>query len=236
MGRESSSYSATMLGEMLGASEVRIYTDVPGILTADPTLIPSARTLPHLDYATAHTLAELGAKVLHPRTVRPVERGGIPLVITTFGGASTVIDARGGDDGYSVVMLPEATLVSVETAAVNADMGPLVRALSSTVPVLWLHQFRRRVRIVTSRPVSGEERFDVMDGELRTTGLSDVAVVSLVRHRGISGEDLACFFTELRDRFPLAMQGGIDARAISVALPPEDAGDIVRRLHDRFVG
>ncbi len=70
MGRESSDYSASLFGRFLGADEVRIYTGVPGIMTADPALCCDARTIPAMSYAMAREIARLGAKIIHPRTVR----------------------------------------------------------------------------------------------------------------------------------------------------------------------
>jgi len=81
LGRGGSDYSATILGAALGAVEVVIWTDVEGVLTADPRLIPEARTLREISYNEAAELAYFGAKVLHPRTLRPVTVAGIPVWI-----------------------------------------------------------------------------------------------------------------------------------------------------------
>jgi aspartokinase/homoserine dehydrogenase 1 len=79
LGRGGSDYSATLLGAALDASEVIIWTDVDGVMTADPRIAPEARTIPHLSYAAAAAIAEAGAKVLHPKTLRPVAARGIPV-------------------------------------------------------------------------------------------------------------------------------------------------------------
>ncbi len=81
LGRGGSDYSATILGAALDASEVIIWTDVDGVLTADPRLVPEARTLREISYNEAAELAYFGAKVLHPKTLRPVAEGGIPVWI-----------------------------------------------------------------------------------------------------------------------------------------------------------
>ena len=234
MGRESSSYTATMLGEMIGSEEVRIYTNVPGILTADPAIVPDARTLPHLSYAMAHTLAELGAKVLHPRTVRPVERGAIPLVITKLDGASTVIDGRVGpdEDCYSIVTLPEASVISLETETANLDIERFAQTLSTRVPILWRHQSRRRVRLVTTRPVLPADLPLAELGESVETRITDVTIVSLARERGVSGDDMSRFFGVIGTASIAAVQGGIDARAVSAALP--EGMEAVLKLHAAF--
>jgi aspartate kinase len=72
LGRGGSDYSATILGAALDAGEVVIWTDVDGVLTADPRLVPEARTIPVISYREAAELAYFGAKVLHPKTLNPV--------------------------------------------------------------------------------------------------------------------------------------------------------------------
>jgi aspartate kinase len=81
LGRGGSDYSATILGAALDAKEIIIWTDVDGVLTADPRLVPEARTLQEISYNEAAELAYFGAKVLHPKTLRPVSEAGIPVWI-----------------------------------------------------------------------------------------------------------------------------------------------------------
>ncbi|OYT71900.1 MAG: hypothetical protein CFK52_06590 [Chloracidobacterium sp. CP2_5A] len=81
LGRGGSDYSATLIGAALQAREVQIWTDVAGIYSADPRLAPNARRLERLAYGEATDLALYGAKVLHPRTIEPVERLRIPVSI-----------------------------------------------------------------------------------------------------------------------------------------------------------
>jgi bifunctional aspartokinase / homoserine dehydrogenase 1 len=81
LGRGGSDYSATILGTALDADEVVIWSDVHGLLTADPKLVADASTIPEVSYREAAELAYFGAKVLHPKTLRPVMQRGIPLRI-----------------------------------------------------------------------------------------------------------------------------------------------------------
>lgn len=81
LGRGGSDYTAALVGAGLAAEEVWIWSDVDGILTADPNLVPEARTLAELSYAEAASLAYYGADVLHPKTIRPVIEADIPLRI-----------------------------------------------------------------------------------------------------------------------------------------------------------
>ena len=81
LGRNSSDFSGTIVGAALDADEVTLWTDVDGILTADPRVVPDARPILAMSYSEASDLAKLGAKVLHPKTLRPVMERGIPLSI-----------------------------------------------------------------------------------------------------------------------------------------------------------
>ena len=81
LGRGGSDYSAAILGACLDSDEVWTWTDVDGVMTADPRLVPNAQVIPVLSYAEISELAYFGAKVLHPRTMRPVVERGIPLCV-----------------------------------------------------------------------------------------------------------------------------------------------------------
>jgi aspartate kinase len=85
LGRGGSDYSAALLGAALQADDVWIWTDVDGVMTADPRLVPDARTISVLSFREVSELAYFGAKVLHPKTIRPVIEAGVGLrVCNTF--------------------------------------------------------------------------------------------------------------------------------------------------------
>jgi bifunctional aspartokinase / homoserine dehydrogenase 1 len=81
LGRGGSDYSATLVGAALDADEVWIWTDVDGVMTADPRLVPAARLVPEISYREAAELSFFGAKVLHPKTIQPVIKKQIPVWI-----------------------------------------------------------------------------------------------------------------------------------------------------------
>jgi aspartate kinase len=96
LGRGGSDYTAALVGAALEAQEIQIWTDVSGVLTADPRVVPGARTIPRLSYAEAAELAYFGAKVLHPKTIQPAMDGDIPVRICNShapGDAGTVVTA-----------------------------------------------------------------------------------------------------------------------------------------------
>src|SRR5437762_5183878 len=79
LGRGGSDYSAAIIGAALDAREIQIWTDVTGVLTADPRIVANARTIPVLSYQEAAELAYFGAKVLHPKTIQPAIEKNIPV-------------------------------------------------------------------------------------------------------------------------------------------------------------
>jgi len=85
LGRGGSDFSAGIIGSVLPANDVWIWTDVDGVMTADPRLVTSARTLPEISYSEITELAYYGAKVLHPKTIHPLADAGIKLrICNTF--------------------------------------------------------------------------------------------------------------------------------------------------------
>lgn len=85
LGRGGSDHTAAILGACLDSDEVWIWTDVDGVMTADPMVVPEARTLPEISYAEAAELSYFGAKVLHPKTILPAVERGMPLrIVNTF--------------------------------------------------------------------------------------------------------------------------------------------------------
>lgn len=85
LGRGGSDYSAALLGRCLNASEIQIWTDVSGVYTCDPRIVPDAEPLESISFDDVRTMALYGAKVLHPETVEPAVAAGIPVrVLNTF--------------------------------------------------------------------------------------------------------------------------------------------------------
>lgn len=106
LGRNGSDYTAALVGAALSAAEIRIWTDVPGVLTADPRLIPEARTVRHLSHAEAAALAQFGAKVLCPKAIAPLVGRGIPLLVCNSfarGAETTVVAAASAQASRSPV-------------------------------------------------------------------------------------------------------------------------------------
>jgi bifunctional aspartokinase / homoserine dehydrogenase 1 len=136
LGRGGSDYSATILAAGLHADDVVIWTDVDGILTADPKLVMDATTIPEISYREAAELAYFGAKVLHPKTLRPVMQSGIPVWIrNTFSpeNAGTKITPEGPAEGSvkALTVVREAALITLPSPAVHGAPDGVTRALTT---------------------------------------------------------------------------------------------------------
>jgi aspartate kinase len=108
LGRNGSDLSAALLAEAVDASAVEFWKGVPGVLTADPTVVPDARPIGRLGFADAKELGQLGAKVLHPDAIAPAARAGIEVRVRFVGDPDhpgTVLTAEGSGDGPIAVVL-----------------------------------------------------------------------------------------------------------------------------------
>ena len=129
LGRGGSDTSAAYFASILEASRLEIWTDVPGMFTANPRQVPSARLLKKLSYKEAQELASMGAKVLHPRCLDPVKQGQIPLHIRCTQQPEldgTVVSAQAADVGAQVKAISTKSgipLISMETLGMWHQVG-----------------------------------------------------------------------------------------------------------------
>ncbi len=141
LGRGGSDYSATILGGALGADEVIIWTDVNGVLSADPRLVPDARTIPEISYREAAELAYFGAKVLHPKTLRAVMQAGIPVWIrNTFEpenpGTKITPQGRSSSGGVkALTAISDVSLIAVGGPGIVGLPDVVGRTFSTTASV-----------------------------------------------------------------------------------------------------
>ncbi len=156
LGRGGSDFSATLVAAGLNAVEVIIWTDVEGILSADPNLVPGARVLEAVTYQEAAELSYYGAKVLHPKTLAPLAERGIPVWIKSSfrpDCRGTVIAPRGsfgldsGSGARAVTALKEAVLITVESSGGVSALHIMSRIFSvlghDRVDLLMLSQASR---------------------------------------------------------------------------------------------
>jgi aspartate kinase len=122
LGRGGSDYTAALVGAALEADEIQIWTDVPGVLTADPRLVPNARTVPHLSFEEAAELAYFGAKVLHPKTLHPAIERDIPV---------RICNSRAQESG-STLVVGESTKSLQTVKAIAHKTGVTTIQITST--------------------------------------------------------------------------------------------------------
>ena len=126
LGRGGSDYSATIIGRALKVDEIWIWSDVNGVMTTDPRIVRDAKTIPHLSFVEVGELAYFGAKVLHPRAIRPARQANIPVrMLNTFDpdNGGTLIDGKISNDGYAVKAITAIKNMSIITIAGTGMMG-----------------------------------------------------------------------------------------------------------------
>src|SRR6266540_2522284 len=143
LGRGGSDYSAEIIGSVLPADDVWIWTDVDGVMTTDPRIAPEAQTLPEISYGEIAELAYYGAKVLHPKTIRPIVEAGIGLrICNTFNPShpGTRLIANGHFNGNAhrpekvikaVTAIRKQRLVTIEGRGMLGVPGVAARAFGA---------------------------------------------------------------------------------------------------------
>jgi aspartate kinase len=140
LGRGGSDYSAAIFGASLRVDEIQIWTDVDGMLTADPRIVPGARVVPQLSFAEASELAYFGAKVLHPSTILPAVDRNIPVQI---------LNSRRPDNSGTVITADGRAIAGALTA-IACKRNVTVIDITST-RMLMAHGFLRRLFEVFER-------------------------------------------------------------------------------------
>lgn len=133
VGRNGSDFTATVFAAALGAEECEIWTDTDGVMTADPSLIPAARSIPHMSFAEASELAQYGGRVLHPSTLLPALERNVPVRVLNTNRPDrpgTVITAAGGEAGGPITSLAykeNQWVITIENPMMLGQPGFLAR-------------------------------------------------------------------------------------------------------------
>ena len=239
LGRGGSDYSAAILGAALDADEVWIWSDVDGILTADPKIVPEARVLENLSYMTAAELASCGADVLHPKTIRPLVRSAVPLRLkNTFNPShpGTLISSRYSEHPPCIISTADLCLITLKSEAdgwsPDVTAASLERIARAGVNVLlflqsaWQHGVSVLVRCADREPAM----MSAAAGNLVVSARADVATVSVIGP-GVIMPTLAALGEAGADVLAVS-QATADA-GIIVVVPSEDMPALVRHLHNR---
>ncbi len=260
LGRGASDYSASILGHALDAREVWIWTDVNGVLTADPNLVADARPIPTLSYAEAAELSYFGAKVIHPRTMVPAASKAIPIrILNTFEPdfPGTLISNDPGARDRAVRALTsigKATMLTVEGAGLVGGPKIVARACGVLAAydanILLLSQSSSEHNVCFVVPASSGEELRVgleaeFAGELAHGELSSISVerqvcilatvgVGMRGAPGIAGRVFATLGESGCNILAIA-QGGSELN-ISCVLHAADEALAMRVLHDALIG
>jgi aspartate kinase len=243
LGRNRSDYSAIVIGAALDAEEVQIWTDVDGIMTTDPRIVPQAQTIPTISYREAAELAYFGAKVIHPTAIQPAVAMGIPIWVRGTGqpeGKGTRIVADIPAEGPKAVACKESVTV------INITSGRMLMAYGFLRGIFEIFErYKTPVDLIATSEVSVSMTID--DAEYLTEIENDLTRLGRVvtdRDQSIIclvGQDLwknssiiARVFGTLQP-IPIRMISlGSSDTNLSIVVPKENTEECLRSLHREF--
>jgi aspartate kinase len=245
LGRGGSDYSAAIFGACLDVDEIQIWTDVDGMLTADPRVVPEPRLVPQLSFAEASELAYFGAKVLHPSTILPAVARNIPVRILNSRRpevTGTIITANGRGDGTTLTALAckrGVTVVDITSSRMLMAFGFLRRLFEV------FERFKTSVDVVTTSEVSvsvtvdNPRRLDDIVSNLRKFAdvacERDMAIVCAVGENLRADATLFAKAVTALNRIPLRLVSqAASRRNITFVLRDADVPEAMGRLHDEF--
>ena len=260
LGRGGSDYSATILGAAAGADEVWIWTDVDGVLTADPRICPDAATLPEISFAEAIELAYYGAKVIHPKAAYPAMNADIPVWIKNsfrpeVAGTKITQAARPVNSPVkSVTSVKDATLITLVT---RRDVHPVelwgrlfLRLGQEQIEVLFATQsspehalglvLRKDDAARVLKLIATIFRIELAQGVLNPVEVNnEIAVIAVLGESmkgtcGILGRVFSA--VARREVSVIAVAQGASELSICFAVAAARGAEVVRSVHEEFCG
>jgi aspartate kinase len=258
LGRGGSDYSASIIGSCVKATEIQIWTDVNGVMTADPRIVPDARVLERVSYKEAAEMSYFGAKVLHPQTIMPAVDENIPIRIkNTFAPdmPGTLISADTPVHQYNVktvASITGMTLVSVEGRGMIGVPGVAGRVFTTTarhrISVLMFSQgsSEQHISLVINRR-DGDQTVKALrrefEGEIerrridRISLISEIAIIALVGEgiKGVPGVAARAFgvLGSAGINIMMIAQGSSELN-LSIVVREQDAPRAVQLIHEAF--
>jgi aspartate kinase len=257
VGRGGSDYTATILGVALQAYEVWIWTDVDGIMTTDPKIVPSARMLSQLSYQEAAEMAIFGAKAMHPRALGPVEKENIPVRIRNTAhpeNMGTLITKEPKADVKeavkAVAMIKDVAMLNVNGAGMVGAPGSYAKVFDVlgkndiNVMMISTAASEANISMVIKRNVLGRAISNLEIALLERGGLvsevtseDDVAVIAVMgaNMKGTLGVASKIFNTVAKKGINIRMiaQGSSELN-ISFVVKEKDGVAVVRAIHEEF--
>jgi aspartate kinase len=247
LGRGGSDYSAAIVGAGIGAREIQIWTDVDGMLTADPRVIAAPRLVPQLSFAEAAELAYFGAKVLHPSTILPAVERNIPVRILNSrkpDGPGTTITAEpppGATPLTALACKRDVTVVDITSSRMLMAYGFLRRVFEV------FERYTTAVDVVTTSEVTvsvtvdDRRHLEPIVEELsefsQVTVDHEMALLCAVGDRLRTEPAIAARAVGVLEEVPLRMiSQAASRRNITVILRQADLAHAMNRLHEEFFG
>jgi len=246
LGRGGSDYTASILGFVLKAKEVQIWTDVDGIFTADPGVVPEAKHIHQISFREASEMATFGAKVLHPKTIRPAIEANIPVRVLNTAhpeGHGTLITKNSASAGFKAISFKRKTvLVNIYSTEMLLSKGYLVKLFSIFA------EANISVDLVSVSEVSVSVTLDNDQNlDQAVSKLNQFAKVTVSRNAGmisLIGEGIVSHSHIIKNVFDLMHQQKISIKMvslgasdinISLVLEAEDVEKTVRLVHERIL-
>ncbi len=244
LGRGGSDTTAAILGSALRAEAVEIYTDVDGIMTADPRLLPEARVISDVTYNEVFQMADHGAKVIHPRAVEIAMRGNVPLIVrntmsdsvgTRISSDISGFEEAAGDVLSGIAYVGGRAQVKAGPLAPSQEKELLQKLAEAGISIDLINVFPGTVVITIDD--DKEERTRAILTALGCEfviigGLGKVSAVGS-RMRGVPGV-MARIIRALSDEGVAVLQTADSHMTISCLIHSEDAQKAVRALHEEF--
>lgn len=258
LGRGGSDLTATLLARALGARRVVLWKDVPGILTADPRLVPDARLIPQLHHREAAEVAYYGAKVLHPRALIPIAGTRVVLRVRSFidtASAGTEVSGKRSSASYpvkAVAVIRDQAIVTIAGKGMVGVHGIAARTFAAVeterLSVSTIFQASSESAIGFTLPaaeadravrsVRGAFREELASGVIDTVSARHGMAVMAVVGDGMAGSPgvAARVFSSLAAGGinVVAIAQGTSERNISFAVDGGDAAEAARRVHAAF--
>jgi aspartate kinase len=245
LGRGGSDYSAALVAAALGASELQIWTDVTGVMTCDPRICSDARTIPVLSYEEAAELAYFGAKVLHPKTIKPAVDHSIPVrVCNTFepneiGTMVLANSAEAPNKIKSIAHKKNITILRITSARMLGAYG----FMSAVFQVFDRH--RTVIDVISTSEVSVALTLDNPDAiekvveDLRRLGEVEVesgyAVVCVVGEGLRASTGMASkIFSTIEDVNIALVSHGASSVNLTFVIKEDFVADVIKKLHNEL--
>ncbi len=241
LGRGGSDYTGAIVGAGLMASEVQIWTDVDGILNTDPRLVPEAKVLTQVSFQEAGELAYFGAKVLHPKTIKPAIEKNIPVrILNTFNVSApgTLITNEEEESLKAVTYKKNISIINICSAGMLEARGFLAKIFE----VFAKHKVS--VDVVSTSEVSVSLTVDNNFADIVVEELSAFASVNVYKGMAIvclvgggiitNSGVLSELFGAVSEHNVMMVSQGASKRNITFLVKEEEAQEVVKKVFNKF--